>query len=169
MSETAYILLGSNLGDREAMLNTARNQLAAVDGLQVMAASALYSSDAVEMADDNPQFLNQVVKATVKQTAEELLTNLEAIETGLGRDGKGECKNRPIDLDILLYGKHRVASERLTIPHRRLLDRSFAMIPLLQLDPDLIYPGSGRRLAEYVNDDLRKQVTIYKENGHPGD
>ncbi len=166
MSETAYILLGSNLGDREAILLAARDRMAAMDGLQLTASSPLYSSEAVEMADDNPRFLNQVIKATVRQTPEELLTALETIETELGRTGKGEYQDRTIDLDILLYGQHQVASERLTIPHRRLLDRSFAMIPLLQIDPDLIHPGSGRRLAEYVDDDSRKQVTIYSGDGH---
>lgn len=164
MAETVYILLGSNIGDREAFLEAARNRIATVQGMEITAASALYASKAQDMDSENPPFLNQVIRAEYQYTPGELLRTLEQIERDLGRTGKGRCRPRTIDLDVLLLGDRIVETELLTIPHPRLLSRSFALVPLLQIDPALVYPGSGRPLAGYITKDACEQVTVFKEH-----
>ncbi|HPI33584.1 MAG TPA: 2-amino-4-hydroxy-6-hydroxymethyldihydropteridine diphosphokinase, partial [candidate division Zixibacteria bacterium] len=124
---TVYLLLGSNLGDRERNLGAARDRLAHIPGIELIDASAIYISEADGMEGENPAFLNQVVKAEYAYRAQELLDELEKIERLLGRTDKGGKLPRPIDLDILLFGDAVIATDRLTVPHRELLHRGFVM------------------------------------------
>ena len=164
MPETVFISLGSNLGDREQFLAAALSQLKAVEGLEVVAASALYITQPQEMPDGAPPFLNQVVKAEYQYTPGELLHTLEGIEQELGRTDKGESLPRTIDLDILLFGDRLVDTEELTIPHSRLVKRPFVLIPLLQIDPDAVHPASGKPLTAYVTSGGKARVKLYKDH-----
>ena len=164
MKTTVHILMGSNLGDRESYLATALNRLSGLEGLEVIATSALYVSEAQDMEGENPSFLNQVVTADYDYTAGELLHSLEKLERDLGRTGKGRREPRTIDLDILLFGDKKIATERLTIPHPELLNRPFALVPLLQVDPHLVHPATGRPLAQYLTDEARERVTLYRDH-----
>jgi len=165
MSRTVvYILLGSNLGDRERNLSIAQNKLETIPGLEIIATSGIYLSDAADMQGDNPAFLNQVIKADYEFLAHELLDGLEKIEIGLGRTGKGEKKNRPIDLDILLFGDEIIETRRLSIPHRELLNRPFVMVPLLEIDPDLVHPVTGEPVANFLDKQAAAQVLLYKDH-----
>ncbi|KAA3636236.1 MAG: 2-amino-4-hydroxy-6-hydroxymethyldihydropteridine diphosphokinase [Calditrichaeota bacterium] len=130
MAETIYILLGSNTGNREKNLETAIQKIKDLPGMELTATSAVYITEPVSMVGENPSFLNQVVMAEYEYLPNELLAELEKIEVSMGRIEKGEMKPRPIDLDILLFGEQMIKSENLIIPHKELLNRAFAMIPL---------------------------------------
>ena len=122
-----------------------------------------YITEPQEMTEDSPNFLNQVIKGDYKFTPRELLNALELIEKNLGRTGKGKKEPRTIDLDILFFGEQIVATKNLTILHPDLLVRPFAMVPLLEIDPDIIHPVTGLPVAEFINDDDRIKVILYKE------
>lgn len=164
MKTTVYILLGSNMGNRESYLAAALDRLSGLEGFEVIATSGLYVSEAQDMEGENPSFLNQVIKADYDFTAGELLHTLEKLEIALGRTGKGQREPRTIDLDILLFGEEVIATERLTVPHPELLNRPFALVPLVQVDPHLTHPSTGRPLAEYLNDEARERVTLYRDH-----
>ena len=164
MSETVYIGLGSNLGDRESFLKEAVSCLGNVDGLEITAASAIYISQPDEMADDSPPFLNQVVRAECALTPEELLRDIEHIETKLGRNNKGAHLARTIDIDILIFGGRRIKTDRLEIPHPRMPKRPFVLVPLLEIDPTLEHPATGKRLSQYVTSAARLSLEVYKDH-----
>lgn len=164
MADTVYILLGSNLGDREKYLELALRRMSEIEGLEIIAASPIYLTEAQGMPDDNPAFMNQVIKAEYLYPPLELLTALETIETALGRTGKGEFLPRTIDLDILLFGGRKINTDRLTIPHKALLDRPFAMVPLLDIAPDLVHPITRNPIAEYLSAQGRRHIVLYKEH-----
>jgi 2-amino-4-hydroxy-6-hydroxymethyldihydropteridine diphosphokinase len=163
MAETAYILIGSNLGDREKNLKSAVEKMRSVEGLEIVATSSVYVSEAVDMKGENPSFLNQVIMIDYQYRPNELLDQLEAIEQALGRTDKGKKQPRTADLDILLFGNQTVNTDRLTIPHAKLLDRPFALIPMLEIDPELMHPVAKKPLAGFVNDKHREQVILYKD------
>lgn len=163
MAETVYILLGSNLGDRERNMEKAVEQLSAIPGLEMVAASSIYLTEAEGMDDDAPAFLNQVVKADYDYLPNELLGALELIEKRLGRIGKGLMQPRTIDLDILLFGDQIIETEQLSVPHRELLNRAFAMVPLLQIDPDIVHPVTKRPVAEFLEENEAQSVLMFKD------
>ena len=164
MAETVFILLGSNLGDRERQLAEARDKIGSISGLEVSAASSIYVSEAVDMKGENPSFLNQVVMGEYIFTPNELLASLERIEKQMGRINKGDYLPRPIDLDLLLFGEEEIDTGRLVVPHKKLLERGFALVPLTEIDPERIHPGTGRPLVEYVTDAHRASVILFREH-----
>ena len=165
MSSTPiYILIGSNLGDRERNLASARSKLEYVEGLEITATSSIYLTEPMDMETGSPRFLNQVVKADYAYRPNELLDALERIEGQLGRTDKGEKQPRTADLDILLFGEDIIETERLSIPHRELLNRAFAMVPLLQIDPDAVHPVTGEPISSYLSDEAAAAVLLYKDN-----
>jgi 2-amino-4-hydroxy-6-hydroxymethyldihydropteridine diphosphokinase len=164
MAETVYILTGSNVSDREKNLSTALAKLEAVPGLEIVAVSGIYISEAEQMEGDNPSFMNQVVMGDYQYLPNELLDALELIEKMLGRTGKGKKQPRTIDLDILLFGDRIVETERLSIPHRQLLNRPFALVPLLEIEPNLIHPVVKRPIAEFLTDKQRQKVLLFKDH-----
>ncbi len=164
MTETVYLLLGSNMGDRKGFLDAAVERLGAVEGLEIVATSPVYVTEAQDVVDLQPTYLNQVVKGEYLYTAIELLDTAEQIENDLGRTDKGGKLPRTIDIDILLFGDSQVKSERLVIPHPALLKRPFAMVPLLEIDRDITYPKTGRPIAESLKDTDRERVIIYEDH-----
>jgi 2-amino-4-hydroxy-6-hydroxymethyldihydropteridine diphosphokinase len=164
MAETVYILMGSNMGDREKYLSAALAKLEAVPGFELVAVSGIYVSEAEDMEGETPPFMNQAVMGDYQYLPNELLDALELIEKKLGRSGKGKRQQRTIDLDILLFGEQVVENERLSIPHRQLLNRPFAMVPLVQIDPDIIHPVTKRPVAEFLKEKDRQTVLLYKDH-----
>ena len=145
----AYVGLGANLGDREAMLRSAIEQLAAEPGIDVVAVSTFRDTDPVGITDQ-PRFLNAAVAVETDLAARELLDRLLGIERRLGRTREGpRFGPRTIDLDLLLYGDEQIDEPGLEVPHPRLHERLFALEPLADLDPELIVPGRGA-LADIV-------------------
>ena len=134
----AYVGVGSNLGDREALVR------AAVEALPgVVAVSALRETDPVGEVEQ-PRFLNGAVALETELPPRELLDLLLAVERRLGRERRERWGPRTIDLDLLLYGDETIDEPGLTVPHPRLHERRFALEPLLDLDPELAIPGRGR-------------------------
>lgn len=164
MAETVYILMGSNMGDRERNLHKALGKVELIPGLEVIGTSGIYVSEAMDMDGENPSFMNQVVMADYQFRPKELLLELEMIEKSMGRTGKGKKLPRPIDLDILLFGEEIIETEQLSIPHRKLLNRPFAMIPLLQITPDLLHPVTGEPIADSVSEQDQQDVILYKDH-----
>jgi 2-amino-4-hydroxy-6-hydroxymethyldihydropteridine diphosphokinase len=156
--------MGSNMGDREKNLTAALTKLEMVPGLEITAVSGIYVSEAQDMEGENPSFMNQVVMAEYQYLPNELLNELELIEKKLGRTSKGKKQPRTIDLDILLFGNRIVETERLSIPHRELLNRPFAMVPLLQIEPNIIHPVTRRPVAEFLSEQDRQKVLLYKDH-----
>jgi 2-amino-4-hydroxy-6-hydroxymethyldihydropteridine diphosphokinase len=139
-----YVGLGSNLGDREATIRAALAQLAAVDGVEVVAVSTLIDTEPVGFVDQ-PRFLNGVAALETGLSARELLDLLLAVEAGFGRDRAAAPAHGPrtLDLDLLLYGNAEIDEPGLRIPHPRLHERAFVLGPLAELDPALQVPGKG--------------------------
>ncbi len=140
---SAYIGLGSNLGDREGYLRSALAGLAAEPGIEVGAVSAISETDPVGFLDQ-PPFLNAVARLQTELSPRDLLERLLAVEQSLGRIRGGERYGpRTIDLDLLLYEGRMVDEPGLQVPHPRLQERRFVLEPLLELEPDLEVPGRG--------------------------
>lgn len=164
MAETVFLLLGSNLGNRERYLETALAKLAELEGFEIIAISPIYLSDAAEMKGENPSFLNQVIKGDYQYPPHELLHSIEKIETDLGRTDKGNKQSRVIDIDILLFGERVVELDDLQIPHKALLKRPFALIPMVTIDPDLADPRTGKAFESYIDSRARESVLLYKDH-----
>jgi len=146
----AYVGLGSNLGDREATVRRAVELLGERLGIEIVAVSTLRETDPVGY-EEQPRFLNGVAALEVDLTARALLDELLAIERELGRDRSRETRwgPRTIDLDLLLYGGETLDEPGLTVPHPRLAERQFVLVPLHELEPDLRLPD-GRAVQELV-------------------
>jgi 2-amino-4-hydroxy-6-hydroxymethyldihydropteridine diphosphokinase len=141
---TAYLSLGSNVGDRRAHLQAAVEALPA-HGVRPLAASSVYETEPVGEILDQPDFLNACLRVETGLDPEALLDACKAVERELGRAPGGPRHGpRHIDVDVLLFGELVHASERLRVPHRDLAQRRFVLVPLLELAPDLAAPGFGR-------------------------
>lgn len=161
---TTYLLLGSNLGDRASYLKTSVKWLSGLEGLEIVAESPVYISEPLGVSDSQPSFLNQVIKGEFLYPPIELLRACEKIERELDRDNKGEKKPRTIDIDILLFGSETLKSDELTIPHRELTKRPFALVPLLEIDRDLVHPRTKKRLDSYLTENDREQIMLYQDH-----
>ncbi|MDN5345185.1 MAG: 2-amino-4-hydroxy-6-hydroxymethyldihydropteridine diphosphokinase [Clostridia bacterium] len=144
----AYLGLGSNLGDREVNLRAAVAILGATAGITVEGLSSWYETTPVGKTDQG-LFLNGVVRIKTTLSPRELLQCVLAIEQRLGRVRRERWGPRNIDIDILLYDALTIKEPDLEIPHPRLLERAFVLVPLAEIAPDLILPD-GRRAREAV-------------------
>ena len=146
-AELGYLGLGSNLGDRRAMLQAAAEDLW-THGVQAIASSSVYETEPVGEVIDQPAFLNACLRIETALGPEELLDACKAVEAALGREAGGVRHGpRPVDVDVLLLGTGAYTSERLEIPHREVARRRFVLVPLLELDPGLELPD-GTSLRE---------------------
>lgn len=142
-----YIGIGSNLGDRAANLERAKREILGIPGVAITGESSVEETEPVDYLDQ-PMFLNQVVLIETDIDPLTLLGLLEDIETAMGRERNVDKGPRAIDLDILLYGRRIVASERLTIPHHAITRRPFVMRHLLEIDPLLADPVTRKPYRE---------------------
>lgn len=128
----AYIGLGTNIEDREHYLMEAIRMLDEHPAIRVSACSAIYETDPVGYLEQ-PPFLNMVIRAVTSLPPEALLAHMMKVEQALGRTREIRWGPRTIDLDLLLYGTFSMETPELTIPHPRMLERAFVMIPLLDV------------------------------------
>ena len=139
----AFVGLGSNIGDGEAMLQRALEEVDQVPEIEVVRHSSFYLSAPLGM-ENQPHFTNAVAEVATSMTPGQLLTVLQAIEIKLGRTrDTGRWGPRTMDLDLLCCEQMVILSEELVIPHPRLHQRAFVLLPLLELDSELLIPGVG--------------------------
>ncbi|WP_295994350.1 2-amino-4-hydroxy-6-hydroxymethyldihydropteridine diphosphokinase [Rugamonas sp.] len=152
MSTTAYIGIGANLGDARANVADAIERLRRLDGCALQAVSRLYRTAPIDSSGDD--YINAVARVATALDAEALLQALHGIEQAHGRERPYRNAPRTLDLDLLLYGDARIASATLTVPHPRLHQRAFVLVPLLELAPAIALPGLGpaRQFAAAVAD-----------------
>ena len=134
----AYLLLGSNLGDRATLLATARQELAATAG-DIVAVSGLYET-AAWGREDQPAFLNQALAVRTRLRPEALLAACQAAEQHAGRQRLEHWGSRTLDVDILLFGNEIIDTHTLTVPHPRLPERRFALVPLAEIAGAMRHP-----------------------------
>lgn len=147
----AYISLGSNVGERRGFIRRAVMELAATNGIDVTGVSSLYETTPVG-GPPQRSFINAVARIDTSLDPRELLVICQGIEKRIGREASDiRWGPRVIDLDIVLYGDEKVAEEDLEIPHPRMTERLFVLIPLLEMAPELTDPW-GTPLSTYVED-----------------
>lgn len=139
---TAYVALGANLGDAAQTLRDALQRLGRTPGIRLTQASSLYRTAPVDAS--GPDYLNAVAQVATTLTAPALLAALHTIENAAGRERPYRNAPRTLDLDLLLYGSARIDSPTLTVPHPRMLERAFVLVPLAEIAPALV-PGDALR------------------------
>lgn len=138
---TAFIGLGANLGDAQRALQDALRGIARLPATDLVRSSRVYRSEPVDAG--GPDYFNAVAEVRTGLGAPELLAGLQALEQAAGRERPWRNAPRTLDLDLLLYGDESFDEPGLTVPHRRLHERAFALEPLADLDPGLVVPGHG--------------------------
>ncbi|MBL8503822.1 MAG: 2-amino-4-hydroxy-6-hydroxymethyldihydropteridine diphosphokinase [Rhodocyclaceae bacterium] len=154
MTARAYVALGSNLGDPLATVRSAFDALRGLPETVLVAASSLYRSAPVGLKNQ-PDFINAVAALDTQLAAETLLMELFAIEARFGRRRDYHHAPRTLDLDLLLHGDETRRTASLTLPHPRLHERAFVLLPLLELAPEIAIPGHGP--ARLLMDACREQ------------
>ena len=139
---TAFIALGSNLGDPETTVRHGIAALAELPKTRLAAASSLYRSAAVGHADQ-PDFINAVAQLSTALAPQALLAALLAIEKRFGRERSFRNAPRTLDLDLLLYDAQSIAEPGLAVPHPRMHRRAFVLAPLVEIAPACVIPGLG--------------------------
>ncbi len=145
---TAFLALGSNLGDREANLRNAVKHLEAGE-IQVLRRSSLYETEPQDLREQ-PWFLNAVVEVETSLSPLQLLARIREIELRMGRRHVTAKGPRNIDIDILFYGNTVIGTKQLEVPHPRLAQRRFVLEPLAEVAPGLHHPVTGKTAGEML-------------------
>ncbi len=148
-----YVALGANVGDRLAALRAATARLGDRADTRVVATSAVYETEAHVQPGTPPQpdHLNAVVALDTRLSPRALLRTLHGLERAAGRDhARPRWAPRPLDLDVLLYGRRQIDVPGLTVPHPSLAVRRFVLQPLADVAPDLVVPGHDHTVAELL-------------------
>ncbi len=154
--KNVYIGLGSNLGDKSGQLQTARKMIDKIRDLEVTRASSLYLTSPWGNTEQE-DFVNQVIEARTRLPVMELLYQLQEIEIKMGRQRNGRWGPRTIDLDILLYGDETIDLKDLKVPHPHMRKRLFVLIPLHEINPELVFPEDGVKLEEVLINALDRE------------
>jgi 2-amino-4-hydroxy-6-hydroxymethyldihydropteridine diphosphokinase len=159
MQHTAAIALGSNLGDSLSTLNTAVAHLNALADLRVLTCSSWYRT--APIGPPQPDYLNGCLLLTTGITPQSLLQQLLSAETHFGRERRERWGARTLDLDLLLFDDVVMSEPDLTIPHPRMNDRAFVLVPLAEIAADWIDPTTGQTIAHRAATIDRTGVTLF--------
>ena len=157
--EKAYLLLGSNLGDSKKYISDAVGFIRTEIGI-VKKTSSLYQT-ASWGKTDQPDFINQVIEVETILNPEQLLKNILVIEKKLGRERLEKWGSRTIDIDLLFYGDQIIQGLNLSVPHPFLHERKFTLMPLVELDPDLVHPVF-KITVKQLFDSLDDHLSVFK-------
>lgn len=141
MAITAYIGIGANLGEARQTVRYAIDQLALLPQTRLCQSSSLFITAPIDSSGDD--YINAVAELNTELDALSLLDHLQALELACGRERPYRNAPRTLDLDLLLYGDQQIQHPRLQVPHPRMCERAFVIIPLLQLQATLHVPGQG--------------------------
>lgn len=145
---SAYLGLGSNLGNRLAFLRGARDALSSRPEIDLIQASSVFETEAVGGPPDNPLFLNCALHVHTSFSPRQLLETCLAVEDEFGRSRPLRWAPRTLDIDILFYSTEIISEVDLIIPHPRLQERAFVLAPLLEIAPEFRHPLLDRSIAE---------------------
>lgn len=161
MSEVAHIGLGSNLGDRVGAMLEALERLDAADGISVGRVSTLIESEAVGMVDQ-PCFVNAAAELRVDRSPREVLAIMLAVETAMGRRRRADAvpTARTIDLDLLLWGDRIIDLPNLTVPHPRLHERAFVLVPMVEIAHDRVHPALAATMETLLTRDVGRNGPV---------
>ncbi len=151
MAKTAFIGIGSNLGDKLANCLRAIELIRGIPGCSLIAGSDFYRTEPVGV-EKQDWYVNAVISLSTSISAQGLLGSLMGIEEGMGRVRTGKWAPRTIDLDILLFGQDIINDKDLEIPHPFMHLRRFVLVPMVQLAPELIHPVLGKSMSELLED-----------------
>lgn len=158
----AYISLGSNMGDKVASLKQAVELLQAHEHIQVIRVSSIYDTDPVGY-EDQDVFMNIVAEVETELTGEELLTVCQSIEQELKRVRVVRWGPRTMDLDIILYGDEVIDTPILTVPHPRMHERAFVLVPLVELNAEVIHPVHRKSAEELLSENGHEGVRLFEK------
>jgi 2-amino-4-hydroxy-6-hydroxymethyldihydropteridine diphosphokinase len=159
MDHVAFLALGSNMGNRLANLKAAAYNM--TPQMAVKNKSSVYETPPWGYVEQ-PPFLNQVIMVRTYMTPEALIGHLKRLEVALGRVPSFQNGPRLIDIDILFYDDLVMASPSLTIPHPRLHERSFVLVPLAEIAPEFVHPVLGKPIYELLDEVDRSEVKWFK-------
>ncbi|HEY1948737.1 MAG TPA: 2-amino-4-hydroxy-6-hydroxymethyldihydropteridine diphosphokinase [Bryobacteraceae bacterium] len=151
-AKTAYLSLGSNIGERQQNLERALTLLE-LAGIRIVHSSSIYETEPQDVANQ-PWFLNIVVECETRFFPLQLLTAVQGVEREMGRKRGAAAVHRGprlIDIDILLYGSVTIETPRLVVPHPRMLERRFVLEPLLEIAPGLRHPATKEPFSKYLS------------------
>jgi 2-amino-4-hydroxy-6-hydroxymethyldihydropteridine diphosphokinase len=161
----AFLMLGSNIGDRDRYLKEAVEAIANLEGSEVRRVSSVYETEPWGKKDQG-MFLNQVVEVETELEPRELLTACQKIEKTLGRKREEHWGPRTVDIDILLYGESVIDEETIKVPHPHLSGRRFVLVPLAEVVPEVSIPGLGETVSNVLKGcPDRGNVKFYKRMG----
>ena len=156
-----YLCLGSNKGDRVGYVQQATSLLGALEGVKIVRTSSFYETEPW-LEQKTTWFVNAAIEIKTTLSAQELLAECMRIEKQLGRNREveGHFGDRTIDIDILLYDKEIIKENNLIIPHQHMHERAFMLVPMLELNPDLIHPEVGKSLSD-LHEELNNPEMVY--------
>jgi len=149
--KTAYIGIGSNLGDKSKNCIKAIEMIGLIPGCKLIKHSDLYLTKPVGV-EHQDWYVNGVINLFTDLSPQDLLNNLLSIEEKMGRVRRERWESRIIDLDILFFGQDIINEEHLTIPHPRLHSRRFVLVPMTQIAPDFTHPSLGLTMSELLGE-----------------
>ncbi|HHU20185.1 MAG TPA: 2-amino-4-hydroxy-6-hydroxymethyldihydropteridine diphosphokinase [Bacilli bacterium] len=168
MMNKVYIALGSNIAPRVDYLNQAIEAIGQVEQMSVVKQSSIYETEPVGY-QDQAKFLNQVIEVETTYSPMEVLLACQSIENKLGRKREVRWGPRTIDLDILLYNHENIMTNQLIVPHPRMDSRAFVLVPLVELNPELVIPTTNQTVSEQLsliaNHEKRGVVKWIKKDG----